>query len=87
MWPQNNFEITCYKMRNFCHKFITLYFNPSLDFSGFLRRIAVKSYDIWKEGTVFIFRVTVMVDIDTEVIRRKQMCLLLSAMKESSWKI
>jgi hypothetical protein len=58
-----------------------------MDFSGFLRLVVVKSYDIWKERTAFIFRVTVMVEMDTEVIRRKQMCLLLNAMKNSSWKI
>jgi len=58
-----------------------------MDFSGFLRRVDVKSYDIWKERTAFIFRVTVMIDRDNEVMRRKQICLLLSAMKDSSWKI
>ena len=87
MWPQNNFEITCYEMRNFSHKFITSYFIPPMGFSGFLCRVVVKSYDTWKELTAFIFRVTVMVEMDTELIRRKQMCLLLSAMKKSSWKI
>jgi hypothetical protein len=74
-------------MRNFFFFFITLYFSPTMDFSGFLRRVAVKPYDIWKERTAFIFRVTVMVDMDTEVIKKKQTCLLLGAMKESSWKI
>jgi hypothetical protein len=52
-----------------------------MDFSGFLHRAAVKPYDIWKERTAFIFRVNVMVDMDAEVIKRKQMCLLLGAIK------
>jgi hypothetical protein len=40
-----------------------------------------------KERTAFIVRVTVMVEMDAEVIRRKQMCLLLRAMKNSSLKV
>jgi len=77
MWPQNNFEITRYEMRNFSHKFITSYFIPPMGFSGFLRRVIVKPYDSWKELTTFIFRVTLMVEMDTELIWRTQMCLLL----------
>jgi hypothetical protein len=57
-----------------------------MEFSGFLRCVVVNSYDIRKERTAFIFRVIVMFDMDIAVMR-KQMCLLLSAMKEFSWKM
>lgn len=57
-----------------------------MDLPGFLRRSVFISYDIWKERAAFIIRMTVMVEMDTEVMR-KQMCLLLRAMKKSLWKI
>jgi tRNA nucleotidyltransferase (CCA-adding enzyme) len=53
-----------------------------MGFSGFLRRVVVKSYEFVKEPSASIFRVTVTVEMDTEVIRRKQMCLLLSMIKK-----
>jgi hypothetical protein len=51
--------------RNFGHKFITSYFNPPMDLSGFLRHVVVKSYDICKESSAFIIRVAIMVEMDT----------------------
>jgi hypothetical protein len=87
VWPEINLEITYSEVGNFSHRFITSHFSPAVGFSGFMLRVFVKCYEFVNEPTASIFRVTVTVEMDTQVIRRKQMCLLLSTIKSLRGKL